>query len=76
MRCDVEGNVWCSMGSADPKEGGVRCCGSDGVLFGKIHVPETVANLTFGGMRRNRRYICGSTSICACYVNTQGAMKP
>ncbi len=76
MRCDVEGNVWCSMGWADPKEDGVRCYGSDGVLLGKIHVPETVANLTFGGMRRNRLYICGSTSIYACYVDTQGAMKP
>jgi gluconolactonase len=25
MRCDVDGNVWCSMGWADPKEDGVRC---------------------------------------------------
>jgi gluconolactonase len=24
VRCDVEGNVWCSMGWADPKEDGVR----------------------------------------------------
>ena len=23
--CDIEGNVWCSMGWADPKEDGVRC---------------------------------------------------
>ena len=76
MRCDVEGNIWCSMGWADPKEDGVRCYGADGVLLGKIHLPETVANLTFGGMRRNRLYICGSTSIYACYVDTQGAMKP
>src|SRR6185437_10415029 len=62
MRCDVEGNIWCSMGWADPKEDGVRCYGADGVLLGKIHLPETVANLTFGGMRRNRLYICGSTT--------------
>jgi gluconolactonase len=76
MRCDVEGNVWCSMGWADPKEDGVRCYGADGVLLGKIHVPETVANLTFGGLLRNRLYICGSTSLYACYVDTQGAMLP
>ena len=25
IRCDVDGNVWCSMGWADPKEDGVRC---------------------------------------------------
>ena len=73
MRCDVEGNVWCSMGWADPKEDGVRCYSPAGEMLGKIHVPETVANLTFGGRLRNRLYICASTSVYACYVNTQGA---
>jgi gluconolactonase len=43
MRCDIDGNVWCSMGWADPKEDGVRCYSSEGDLLGKIHVPETVA---------------------------------
>jgi gluconolactonase len=76
MRCDVDGNVWCSMGWADPKEDGVRCYSPEGQLLGKIHVPETVTNLTFGGLLRNRLYICGSTSIYAVYVNTQGAMHP
>ncbi len=76
MRCDVDGNVWCSMGWADPKEDGVRCYNPEGQLLGKIHIPETCANLTFGGLLRNRLYICGSTSLYACYVNTQGALKP
>ena len=73
VRCDVEGNVWCSMGWADPKEDGVRCYHSGGDLLGKIHLPETCANLAFGGMMRNRLYMCGSTSIYACYVSTAGA---
>jgi gluconolactonase len=73
MRCDVDGNLWCSMGWADPKEDGVRCYAPDGTLLGKIHLPETCANLTFGGMLRNRLYICASTSVYAIYVNTQGA---
>jgi gluconolactonase len=73
MRCDVEGNLWCSMGWADPKEHGVRCYAPDGALLGKIHLPETCANLTFGGMQRNRLHICASTSVYAVYVNTQGA---
>ena len=76
VRCDIEGNVWCSMGWADPKEDGVRCYAPEGDLLGKIHVPETVANLTFGGLLRNRLYICGSTPLYACYVDTQGAMRP
>ncbi len=76
MRADVDGNVWCSMGWGDPKEDGVRCYSPEGQLLGKIHTPETVANLTFGGLLRNRLYICGSTSIYAVYVATQGAAHP
>ncbi len=76
IRCDTDGNVWCSMGWADQKEDGVRCYTPQGDLIGKIHIPETVANLTFGGMQRNRLYICGSTSIYGCYTNAQGALKP
>lgn len=76
VRADTAGNVWCSMGWADPKEDGVRCYAPNGDLIGKIHIPETVANITFGGLQRNRLYICGSTSIYACYTNTQGALKP
>jgi len=76
IRCDTEGNVWFSIGWGDPKEDGVRCCSPAGDILGKIHVPETVANLAFGGLLRNRLYICASTSIYACYVNTQGAAVP
>jgi len=76
MRCDTDGNVWCSMGWGDPKEDGVRCYNPEGHLIGKIHIPETVANLCFGGQQRNRLYICGSTSLYAVYTSVQGAMKP
>ena len=47
-----------------------------GELLGKIHIPETVANLCFGGMFRNRLYICGSTSLYAVYTSATGALKP
>ena len=76
MRCDTAGRVWCSAGWGDPKEDGVRCYTPDGDLLGKIHIPETVANLCFGGQQRNRLYICGSTSLYAVYTGVQGAMKP
>jgi gluconolactonase len=76
VRCDTAGNVWCSMGWADPKEDGARCYAPNGDLIGKIHVPETCANLTFGGQQRNRLYICGSTSVYAVYTSAQGALKP
>ena len=67
------GNVWCSVGWGDPNEDGVRCYTPDGDLLGKIHMPETVANLCFGGQQRNRLYICGSTSLYAVYTSVQGA---
>jgi gluconolactonase len=76
LRVDVEGNVWCSMGWADPKEDGVRCYAPNGDLIGKIHLPESAANLTFGGIKRNRLFICASTSVYALYVETQGAAVP
>jgi gluconolactonase len=76
MRCDVEGNVWCSMGWGDPKEDGVRCYSAAGEILGKIHLPETCANLVFGGPLHNRLYMCASTSVYACYVGVQGAAKP
>ncbi|MCC7547410.1 MAG: SMP-30/gluconolactonase/LRE family protein [Burkholderiales bacterium] len=76
IRCDVEGNVWAAGGWGDPKEDGVRSFAPDGTLLGKIHLPETAGNLTFGGVLRNRLYILASTSVYACYVNTQGALRP
>jgi gluconolactonase len=76
VRCDTEGRVWCSVGWGDPKEDGVRSYTREGELLGKIHIPETVANLCFGGQQRNRLYICGSTSLYAVYTSVQGALKP
>jgi len=73
VRVDVAGNVWCSMGWADPKEDGVRCYAPDGDLIGKIHLPETCANLCFGGKKRNRLFMCASTSVYALYVDINGA---
>jgi len=76
MRADRDGRIWCSVGWGDPNENGVRCYTPGGELLGKIHIPETVANLCFGGQQRNRLYICGSTSLYAVYTSVQGALKP
>jgi len=51
----------------------VRCCAPNGDLIGKIHVPEIIAKLTCGGMRRHRLYICGSTAL---YASARAAIKP
>jgi gluconolactonase len=76
MRIDTEGNVWCSLGNGGPAENGVRCYSPAGELIGKIHLPETCANLTFGGKKKNRLFMAASTSIYAVYVDAVGAMVP
>jgi gluconolactonase len=76
MRLDVEGNVWCGMGNGDPREDGVHCYAPSGDLIGKIHLPETCANLCFGGKKKNRLFMAASTSVYALYVDTVGAMVP
>jgi gluconolactonase len=76
MRVDTDGRIWCSCGWGDPKNDGVRCYTPEGDLLGVVHIPETVANLCFGGQQRDRLYICGSTSLYAVYTSAQGAQKP
>jgi len=76
MRADTAGRIWCSVGGGASNEDGVRCYAPDGDLLGKIHIPETVANVGCGGQQRNRLYICGSSSLYAVYTSAQGAMKP
>jgi gluconolactonase len=50
----------------------VICYRQDGRLIGKIKIPEMVANLTFGGVQRNRLFICGTTSLYAVYLKVNG----
>jgi gluconolactonase len=66
FRLDTSGRLWAS--AAD----GVHCITPEGALIGKILVPETVSNLAFGGPKRNRLYITGTTSLYAAYLGVQG----
>ncbi|HET7714460.1 MAG TPA: SMP-30/gluconolactonase/LRE family protein [Bauldia sp.] len=66
FRVDVDGNIWTS--AAD----GVHCFTPDGELIGKILVPETVTNLTFGGPKRNRLFITAASSLYSVHVGTRG----
>jgi gluconolactonase len=69
LRVDVHGNLWLSAGD------GVHCHASDGTLLGKVRIPETVANLCFGGPKLNRLFICGTTSLYSVYLNTRAAPR-
>ena len=44
-----------------------------GERIGMIRLPETCANVCFGGQRRNRLFMAASQSLYAVYVGTQGA---
>jgi gluconolactonase len=76
IRCDTDGNVWAGMGWGDPSSDGVSVCAPDGTLLGRIHLPETCANLCFGGTKRNRLFMAASQSLYAVYVEAQGAQSP
>ncbi|QJF52373.1 SMP-30/gluconolactonase/LRE family protein [Roseobacter ponti] len=66
FRLDLDGNIWTSAGD------GVHCYTSEGDLIGKILTGEVVANVEFGGIKRNRLIICATTTLRAVYLNTQG----
>ena len=68
FRCDIHGNIWTSAGRS------VFCYAPDGTHLGTIPIGELVANVCFGGQRRNRLYICGQTSLYSIYLNTRAAV--
>ena len=70
FRLDTEGNLWTSAGD------GVHCYDPAGNLLGKIHVPEKVSNLVFGGPKRNRLFITATRSLYSVYVAQNGAQRP
>lgn len=66
FRVDTAGRIWSS--AAD----GVHCLTPDGMLIGKIKIPELVGNVCFGGAKLNRLFICGTTSLYSAYLNVNG----
>jgi gluconolactonase len=67
IRCDADGNLWAG---ARP---GVQVIASSGERIGMIRLPETCANVCFGGPRRNRLFMTASQSLYAVHVETVGA---
>jgi gluconolactonase len=69
FRVDEDGNVWTSAGD------GVHCYTREGALIGKILTGEVTANVEFGGPRRNRLFICATTTLQAVYLDTRGVKR-
>ena len=70
IRVDASGRIWAA--AAD----GLHCFDPDGTLLGKLHIPEVVANFTFGGAKRNHLFICATSSLYAILVNFTAARYP
>jgi gluconolactonase len=66
FRIDQDGRIWTSAFD------GVHCYLPDGNLIGKILIPEIVGNVCFGGAKRNRLFICGTTSLYSAYLAVNG----
>ena len=69
FRLDDTGRLWAGVGD------GVHCFDPDGTLIGKLHLPEDAANLTFGGLARNRLFITATTSLYSIRINVNGAAR-
>ena len=52
---------------------GVHIFAPNGDRIGLIRLPEICSNVCFGGTKRNRLFMTGSTSLYAVYVEAQGA---
>lgn len=70
LRIDTDGNVWTSAGP------GIEVWSPGGDLLGRINFPNDVANLTFGGPKRNRLFITCTYEVYALYVTATGVQRP
>lgn len=66
IRCDEAGNVWSSSGD------GVQAFDPTGKRIGRILVPETAANLCFGGKDNRTLFITARTSVYSIELKVRG----
>lgn len=67
LRVDTAGRVWVAAGEA------LHVLDPDGTLLGRLHLPEQVSNLAFGGRKRNRLFVTASTSVYSILLTVNGA---
>jgi gluconolactonase len=67
IRLDDDGRLW-----AAACDDGVHCYDPDGTLIGKVRVPEIVANIAFGGPKRNRMFLAANTTLYSLVMSVTG----
>ncbi|MCC7009546.1 MAG: SMP-30/gluconolactonase/LRE family protein [Acidobacteria bacterium] len=70
IRCDELGNVWTSSGD------GVQVFSPNGVLIARVLLPESAANLAFGGPDGRTLFMTARTSLYAIDTLVRGAARP
>lgn len=70
FRLDSDGRLWAGAGD------GVHCYDPDGTLLGTVSLPETAANVAFGGPQRDRLFVTASTSLYVLQTAVRGAPLP
>ena len=70
IRCDADGRVWSSSGN------GVQVFAPDGSLIVKINLPESAANLCFGGADGRTLFVTARKSLYAMPTLVTGAKRP
>ncbi|GAA3039255.1 SMP-30/gluconolactonase/LRE family protein [Streptosporangium longisporum] len=71
IRVDSHDRVWAA--ALD----GLHCYDPDGTLIGRLPLPESASNLTFGGLRRNNLFITNSGGdLYSIRITVAGAGRP
>lgn len=73
QQVDVEGNLWASAGHGPEGINGVHVFAPDGKRLGMILLPETCANVCFGGSRRDQLFMTATSSLYVLTTGTRGA---
>ena len=73
QQVDADGNLWASSGHSVEGINGVHVFAPDGKLLGVILLPETCANVCFGGTDRDRLFMTATTSLYSVRTKTRGA---
>jgi gluconolactonase len=70
IRCDGAGRVWSSSGD------GAQVFGADGKLLVRILLPESAANLAFGGPKGRTLYLTARKSLYSVETSAAQAKRP
>jgi len=67
LRFDDGGRLWVAA-----MNDGAHCYDPDGILIGRLNVPEAVSNISWGGAKRNRLFITAETSLYSVVMGVTG----